>query len=256
MKLFYKTVLIFLMFGLFCGCTKQRISGPLPGMEFVLIPAGSFQMGSSEGNDNEKPIHEVTLQPFYMMTTEVTQIAWKDLMGSNPSHFTGNNLPVESISWEDCQEFIWTLNKKYPGKDFRLPTEAEWEYACRAGSSTTFNTGDELKKEYANFNYAALFAGVGGSDELKTMPIRSYSPNRWGLFDMHGNVCEWCQDWDGDYPDYPVKDPKGASKDSYKVHRGGSYISIAGACRSANRNRESPHKRKSKIGFRIVKANP
>ena len=236
------------------------LPGRFPDLDFVHIPGGIFVMGAAsdeKGSQNDElPQHEVTISPFYMLTTEVTQALWDSVMDYNPSKFKSDDRPVETVSWNDCQTFLRQLNEKDTGKGYRLPTEAEWEYACRAGSSTTFNTGDELKKEYANFNYAALFAGVGGSDELKTMPIRSYSPNRWGLFDMHGNVWEWCQDWYGDYPDYPVKDPKGASKDSYKVHRGGSYISIAGACRSANRNRESPHKRKSKIGFRIVKANP
>ena len=230
MKLFYKTVLIFLMFGLFCGCTKQRISGPLPGMEFVLIPAGSFQMGSSEGNDNEKPIHEVTLQPFYMMTTEVTQIAWKDLMGSNPSHFTGNNLPVESISWEDCQEFIWTLNKKYPGKDFRLPTEAEWEYACRAGTTTRYYSGD---KEF-DLDQVAWYKGNSGKE---THPVGGKTPNNFGLYDMHGNVWEFCEDWYHDsYSDAPFDGSAWLIPSGHRrVIRGGSCCKYADELLSVTR---------------------
>ena len=236
-----------------------ELIGKIPPMEFKLIRCdNSFVMGadSTEAGSyvDERPKRFVTLSPFYILTTEVTQYMWESVMGYNPSNFKGNDLPVESVSWRDCQRFLDKLNALDSGKDYRLPTEAEWEYACRAGSAGSFNTGIDLGADDGNFNAEAMFAGVpGGIIPLKTTPVKSYPANDFGLYDMHGNVCEWCQDWYGFYSEGRMTDPQGPSEGKWKVHRGGSYLSIAAACRSANRDSEFPYKRKPKIGFRIVK---
>ncbi|NQS97217.1 MAG: SUMF1/EgtB/PvdO family nonheme iron enzyme [candidate division Zixibacteria bacterium] len=231
----------------------------IPPMEFKLIRCdNSFVMGADTTEEgsyvDERPKRFVTLSPFYILTTEVTQFMWECVMGRNPSNFKGNDLPVESVSWRDCQRFLDNLNALDPGKDYRLPTEAEWEYACRAGSAGSFNTGIDLRADDANFNAEEMFAGAPGEIvPLKTTRVKSYPANNFGLYDMHGNVCEWCQDWYGFYSEGRMTDPQGPSEGKWKVHRGGSYLSIAAACRSANRDSEFPYKRKPKIGFRIVK---
>ena len=164
-------------------------------------------------------------------------------MGSNPSYFKGSNLPVEWVSWEDCQEFIKQLNSKGIGI-FRLPTEAEWEYACRAGT-----TGD-----YAgNLDEMAWYKETSS---YSTHPVGTKKPNPWGLYDMHGNICEWCQDWSGDYPTGAVRDPRGAAGGSHRVFRGGCCYSIASHCRSASRNWDSPSFRYYALGFRLVRTVP
>jgi formylglycine-generating enzyme required for sulfatase activity len=181
------------------------------GMEFVKIPAGSFMMGSDKC-DNEKPIHKVTIsQDFWLQKTEVTQAQWQAVMGNNPSNFKGNNLPVETVSWDDAQEFIKKLNAKGEGT-YRLPTEAEWEYAARAGT-----TGD-----YAgNLDSMAWYSA---NSDMKTHPIGQKQANAWGLYDMHGNVWEWCEDWYDSYPSGTVTDPTGAASGSYRVIRGSCWF--------------------------------
>ncbi len=188
--------------------TKQslkKISGQLKGMEFVLIPADSFQMDWD---------YQVSFSSFYMMTTEVTQKMWKEVMGKNPSNFKGEYLPVERVSWDDIQDFIKKLNQRDTGKDYRLPSEAEWEYACRAGTTTRYHSGNGK----SNLDRVGWYRGNSGS---KTHPVGQKVPNGFGLYDMHGNVWEWCQDWFGIYPSSSITDPRGPLTGSYRVARGG-----------------------------------
>ncbi|TNE73274.1 PEGA domain-containing protein [bacterium] len=231
------------------------------GMEFVLIPAGTFQMGSNESS-GEKPVHSVTIsQPFYMGKYEVTQKQWKAVMGNNPSNWKGDNLPVEQVSWNDVQEFIKKLNQKEGGNKYRLPTEAEWEYAARAGTTTKWSFGDDESQlsKYGNFadkNSTMSWADKTQNDGYEnTSPVGTYKPNPFGLYDMHGNVWEWCQDWhDSSYYSYsPRTDPQGPNSGSDRVLRGGSWNFIAEDARSAIRGISNPDGRNSIIGFRLVR---
>jgi formylglycine-generating enzyme required for sulfatase activity len=228
-------------------------------MEFILIQPGTFLMGSpesEEGRYSDETQHKVTLtKPFYMQATPVTQAQWQAVMGNNPSDFKGDNLPVENVSWNDCQEFIQHLNQRGEGQ-YRLPTEAEWEYAARAGRSTPFGIGNgrDLDSTQANFdgNYP-YGAGRKGLYREKTTPVKSFAPNAWGLYDMHGNVYEWVQDWYGAYPSETVSDPQEADLGKCRVMRGGSWSNFARSCRSAFRSRYRPDDGDCYIGFRLVK---
>lgn len=202
---------------------------------------------SEPERDSDENQHRVTLtKGFYMGVTEVTQGQWREIMGSNPSNFKGDNLPVEQVSWNDCQEFIRKLNLQEGGNKYRLPTEAEWEYACRAGSTSRFCFGDSdgSLEQYAWYN---------SNSSNKTHPVAQKKPNEWGLYDMHGNVWEWCQDWFGDYPSGHVADPDGPSSGSFRVRRGGSWFSYAGVCRSASRHDGTPGGRGGHLGFRLAR---
>jgi hypothetical protein len=224
----------------------------MTAFEFVLIQPGTFLMGSPETEENraeDETQHEVTLtKPYYMQTTSVTQGQWLAVMGENPAHFELNGFfsckslehPVEQVNWESIQSFLYKLNQKNQGF-YRLPTEAEWEYACRAGTNTPFGIGDSLE-EKANFDWKGM-----------TTPVKSFSPNPWGLYDMHGNVWEYCQDWYGPYPEKSVTDPQGHKHGFYRVIRGGSWCDNADLCRSAYRNHTSPCKAEFDVGFRLVK---
>ncbi len=212
------------------------------GMEFVYIPPGDFMMGSDKEN-NEKPIHKVTISKgFWMGKTEVTQAQWEAVMGNNPSGFKNcPQCPVENVSWGDAQRFIVKLNAQNDGYKYRLPTEAEWEYAARAGT-----TGD-----YAgNLDSMAWYGANSGN---KTHPVGTKQANAWGLYDMHGNVWEWCQDWDGSYPSGTVTDPTGAASSSFRVIRGGGWFLDAVFLRSAVRTFDSPSRRYDGLGFRVVR---
>ena len=212
------------------------------GMTFVRVPAGSFAMGSENGDSDEKPVHPVTIsRAFELQATEVTQGQWEAVMGNKPSRFQGESLPVEQVSWNDVQEFLRKLNQRDPGKGYRLPTEAEWEYACRAGT-----TGDR----YGDLNSIAWYTENSGG---KTHPVGQKQPNAWGLYDMLGNVWEWCSDWYGDYPSGSVTDPRGPSSGSSRVLRGGGWGSGASICRSANRSGYAPGIRYSVLGFRLAR---
>jgi formylglycine-generating enzyme required for sulfatase activity len=222
------------------------------GMEFVFIPAGTFLLGSAnadERDDDEHPQHQVTLsQPFYLQTTPVTQGQWQRVMGGNPSLFQecGEDCPVENVSWDDIQDFIRKLNQIENTDKYRLPTEAEWEYACRACSTQSycFGGGKAELEQYAW--YAA-------NSQKSTHPVGLLRTNAWGLHDMHGNVYEWCQDWYGKYPAEPVIDPRGPSTGRYRVLRGGSWDSEAGEVRSAYRHRLTPNYRYGHEGFRVAR---
>jgi formylglycine-generating enzyme required for sulfatase activity/TolB-like protein len=233
----------------------ETISGALPGMTFVKIPSGSFQMGSNE-DDSEKPIHPVNIKSFYMMTTEVTQAMWKEIMGDNPSNWKGDNLPVECVSWNDVQEFLKKLNQRDPGRNYRLPSEAEWEYACRAGTTTRYYNGD-------NANTLGEIAWYSNNSDTKTHPVGQKRANAWGLYDMSGNVWEWCEDyWHDNYIGAPTNGSAWLSPSgSYRVLRGGSWYSPyhhythhLNNCRSAYRSYDSPSNRYYLSGFRLVRS--
>jgi formylglycine-generating enzyme required for sulfatase activity len=221
-------------------------------LELVLVPAGEFVMGSPDSDrdadSDEKPRHRVRItNPFYLGRNEVTQEQWEALMGSNPSKFKGRKNPVEQVSWDDCQEFIERLNKKIPGARFQLPTEAQWEYACRAGSKTKYCDGDD---ERQLGEYAWYTANSG----LKTHPVGAKKPNAWGLCEMHGNVAEWCADWwdESYYGKSPTNDPAGPpSRLSARVVRGGGWGDDAMHCRSAIRDAYGPVYRRNSVGLRV-----
>jgi formylglycine-generating enzyme required for sulfatase activity len=228
------------------------------GMEFVLIPAGTIFMGSpldEPGRGGDEGRHKVTLnRPFYMQKTEVTQGQWNAVMGENPSHFRacGENCPVEKVTWHDAQRFIARLNAMSGTSAYRLPTEAEWEYAARAGSQTALSNGSIAVTGCA---YDATLDRIGwycNNSNHRSHPVAKKKPNVWGLYDMHGNVWEWCQDWYSDYPSSMVIDPSGPSNGTYRVSRGGSWYCGAQSCRSANRYKVNPDYRNPLIGFRLM----
>jgi len=222
-------------------------------IEMVSIPAGAFDMGSNNGGADEKPVHRVYVDGFYMGKYEVTQGQWQAVMGNNPSRFEGDNLPMEQVSWDDCQEFIRKLNSM-TGKQYRLPTEAEWEYACRAGTTTAFSWGNSISTNQANYDGNYTYGGGSkGVYREKTMPVGSFGANPWGLYDMHGNVWEWCQDWYGSYSSGDERNPTGASGGASRVNRGGSWFSSPRFLRSAIRT-YGPGYRDNDLGFRLVRS--
>ncbi len=220
------------------------------GMKFAWIPPGTFLMGSPANEPEregytgaDETQHGVTLtKGFHLGIHQVTQAQWQAVMGSNPSKFKGDNLPVESVSWENCMPFCQALGKK-DGKTYRLPTEAEWEYACRAGTTTPFHFGDKISVNQANYNgnytygkgKKRVYRGKKGVYCEKTTPVGSFPANAWGLFDMHGNVWEWCADWFGLYPKEEINDPQGFIGGDARVLRGGSWTCYPRLCRSACR---------------------
>ena len=195
-------------------------------------------MGSANGADDERPVHTVRIsKPFYLGIHEVTQGQWETVMGNNPSQFKGDaNRPVETVSWEEVQKFIDKLNTREGGTKYRLPTEAEWEYAARAGSTTAYSFGDDSSQ-------LGKYAWCGDNAGNTTYPVGKLQPNAWGLYDMHGNVWEWVQDWYGKYAAETVTDPQGPASGSARVIRGGSWSNGAGNCRSAYRYRGAPGSR-------------
>lgn len=227
---------------------------------FRWCPAGTFMMGSPaselERSENETQ-HQVTLiRGFWILETEVTQSMWESIMGENPSCFKGNDLPVEIVSWEDCQGFISLLNSLEmapAGFVFSLPTEAQWEYACRAGTVTPYHFGIMLNGDNANCNGKIPYGtDVEGASLNKTKPVRSYHANDWGLYDMHDNVLEWCNDWyennRKDTSNASVGQPTGPDR----IVRGGSFSEDAGRCRSAVRRCFTPLGKAPNVGFRLV----
>jgi formylglycine-generating enzyme required for sulfatase activity len=232
------------------GTVEVHIVNSL-SMPFVLIPAGEFLMGSADGDDDDRPVHTVRIsQPFYLGQYAVTQAQWQAVMESNPSRFTGDpNRPVENVSWEEVQEFIRRLHAREGGPAYRLPTEAEWEYAARAGSTTAYCFGDDPRQLR---EYAWHSENSGG----QTHPVGQLKPSAWGLYDMHGNVWEWVQDWYGPYPADAAVDPAGPSSGSRRVNRGGSWSCGASRCRSAYRNYWLPGLRNGYLGCRLLRLVP
>jgi formylglycine-generating enzyme required for sulfatase activity len=231
---------------------------------FRWCPPGTFQMGSptsepERGKDETQ--HQVTLtKGFWMLETEVTQAMWESIMDNNPSNFKGVKLPVEIVSWDDCQEYIKKLNDTIARSDskgipagfkFSLPTESQWEYACRAGTTTPFHFGSTLNGDKANCDGNYPYGTTKGRNLEKTTDVGSYAANAWGLRDMHGNVWEWCSDRYGDYPSDAVTDPTGAVEGPLRVFRGGSWGGGAKYCRSADRSYFGSSHRDYFVGIRL-----
>ena len=215
----------------------------------VYVSGGTFTMGGtseqgSDAYDDEKPTHSVTLSSYYICKYEVTQALWRAVMGNNPSNFKGDNLPVECVSWDDCQTFINRLNS-YTGRNFRLPTEAEWEFAARGGNYSRHY-------KYSGSNYISDVAWYDGNSGNRTHPIGTKQANELGLYDMSGNVYEWCSDWYGSYSSYSQNDPTGPNGGSNRVRRGGCWNSYASGCRSSSRYNSAPGFRCNVIGLRLV----
>jgi formylglycine-generating enzyme required for sulfatase activity len=223
-------------------------------MKMVLIRPGKFMMGSPDTEQNREgtkgPQHEVTIsKPFYMGVTEVTQAQYEAVMGTNPSHFKGATNPVENVSWNDATEFCKKLSEK-TRQVVRLPTEAEWEYACRAGTQTAYSFGDDP---------SALgdYAWWDGDIPLTTHPVGQKKPNACALYDMHGNVWEWCADWYGGYPKGPATDPSGPATGGRRVMRGGSWnLTATDGFRCAFRFSVVPSDRSGILGFRCARTLP
>jgi formylglycine-generating enzyme required for sulfatase activity len=259
---------------LYGGCSNGKIKGTeaakpaaIAGeaftnslaMKFVLIPAGSYMMGSPASEperDDDERRHRVSIsKAFYMQTTEVTQKQWREVMGGNPSQFKncGDDCPVEMVSWYDVQSFIRNLNEREGTDKYRLPTEAEWEYACRAGTNTPFFFGECLSTNEANYDGNYPMPGCPeGIYRKKPIPVCNFPANAWGLYDMHGNEFEWCQDWYGPYPLDGVTDPTGPSSGEKRVLRGGSWDGLVGHTRCANRHGYYPDRRNNSYGFRVA----
>ena len=239
--------------------------------EMVRVEGGTFRMGATseqkdEAWDGEKPVHSVTLSSYYIGKTEVTQALWQAVMGSNPSNFKGADLPVECVSWDDCQEFIQKLNS-LTGRNFRLPTEAEWEFACRGGNnsrgykysgrnklgSVAWYNGNSGGKTHSvgSFLWGGFSAPTGDSGG-KTHPVGTKTPNELGIYDMSGSVWEWCNDWYGNYTANSQTNPTGPQCGSGRVRRGGSWFNDARSCRSSNRNGNYPPDRCNFLGLRLA----
>ena len=257
-----RVLIIAIVMLLFCGvqgCTEsEKLADESNytnsiGLEFVKLPEGEFMMGSPSDEEeilsNENPVHKVTIEnSYYLSKYEVTQEQWKSVMGNNPSYFKGDDLPVESVSWYDVQKFINKLNEMEGTNKYRLPSEAEWEYACRAGTTTTYFFGDNESK-------LGDYAWYWGNSEKMTHPVGQKKPNSWGLYGMSGNVLEWCQDkWHDNYADAPSNGSAWEEgNSSYRVVRSGSWNASPKACYSAYRFRLVPDTRVKFVGFRLLR---
>ena len=262
---------LFLSALIVCGCSKDNgndnninndnIIGKEPispeqiitvnGVTFTMVgvKGGAFTMGATaeQGSDfypNEKPTHSVKLSNYYIGQTEVTQALWEAVMGYNPSHFKGKDLPVEQVSWDDCQKFIAALNS-LTGKTFRLPTEAEWEYAARGGSQSK-------GYKYSGSNTIDKVVWYSDNSAYQTHSVRTMAPNELGLYDMNGNVWEWCKDIFDNYSSSSQSNPTGPITGNYRVYRGGSWNSLANFCRVSHRSCHTPDRRLNILGFRLA----
>ena len=269
----------------FAHAQSQTGSGSLPAvmpldlgdgvkMDFVLVPSGSFMMGADQinlaaltepkskaakkdyqrfyGGVDEKPAHRVTIaKPFYLGKFEVTQEQWQKIMGRNPAKNEGPQNPVEQVSWVDCTNFVARLSQQIPGRRFNLPSEAQWEYACRAGGTNEFCFGDD-REHLDEYAWNQIGMKIGG-----THPVGEKKPNAWGLYDMHGNVWEWCLDvYHKNYEGAPADgsawlEPAPKSK-PYRVQRGGGYASVSAAVRSAHRGKDLAGDRNRHYGLRVL----
>ena len=227
----------------------QNLTIRVGDVNFVMVKVsgGTFTMGATSDmenpDDDEKPTHQVTLSSYYIGETEVTQALWKAVMGSNPSEFIGDDLPVECVSWNDCQTFISKLNA-LTGKNFRLPTEAEWEFAARGGNQS----------RHTQFSGSSRIDDVAWYEDSgnKTHPVKTKQPNELGIYDMTGNVNEWCQDWYGDYSRHAQTNPTGARSGSCRVFRGGCWYDTPRYCCSSIRGYDMPVYRYNFLGLRLV----
>jgi len=233
-------------YGLWQGVYIEEIE-----IRFRWIPPGEFLMGSPPGEperyDDEGPQHRVRFaQGFWLAETACTQALWQAVMGENPSRFEGEENPVENVSWNDAKRFIEKINGLHPGLELRLPSEAEWEYACRAGTTTRYWFGDEIDHSKANYGYK----------NEGTVSVKRYPRNPWGLYQMHGNVWEWCEDaWYSDYEGAPEDGQpwKTGGDQEFAVLRGGSWFDVGGALRSASRSRARRGGRAGDFGFRLAR---
>jgi formylglycine-generating enzyme required for sulfatase activity len=222
---------------------KELITNVYP-IEMVTVQGGTFQMGSSDGEDNEKPLHTVTLSTFQIGITEITQAQWESVMGENPSLCKGTNHPVEEVSWNDVQKFINNLNLA-TGKNYRLPTEAEWEFAARGGIKSK-------GYKYAGSNNVGEVAECEGGNDGTPKPVGGKKPNELGLYDMSGNVSELCSDFYSEYSVFAQTNPNVTTSGFNRVFRGGSFYDFVHYCRVANRRNGSPDNSYGDLGFRVV----
>lgn len=286
---------LFLLVVLSASMARAQTPAPEPvtnsiGMKLVLIPAGEFMMGSKNefGRDASEEQHQARItKPFMMGVYEVTQAEFQAVMGRNPAWFSATGegkalvegmdttrFPVENITWDEAVEFCRLLSEMQAEKDagrvYRLPTEAEWEYACRGGTTTVFNLGESLNSTQANFDgntpYLTMDDVIKGVDPAtakgpylkRTTAVGSYMPNAFGLYDMHGNAWEWCSDWFSPvyYKTAPVDDPQGPEAGTKRVARGGGWYYFGAGCRSASRYERDPAGRRGTDGFRVVANAP
>lgn len=246
-------ILLFLLLGFAVQGFAQTATPSLPyGMEFISIPGGSFQMGSLEEGWSNTACHRVQVSSFELMSTEVTQGMWETVMGTNPSHDygEGSNYPVYYVSWDDCQDFIDKLNDFDPNHTYRLPTEAEWEYACRAGTSSSYYWGNSSSE-----SSMSDYCWYQGNSNSSTHSVGTKTPNSWGLYDMSGNVMEWCLDsYTNDYSLCPTDGSAYSGIDSERVHRGGSCTSPPTVCSSSYRLHLAQFMRCATIGVRLARS--
>jgi formylglycine-generating enzyme required for sulfatase activity len=244
---------------------KLSENAPLGDIPLVRVEGGTFKMGSANGEDDERPVHEVTVKSFYIGKYEVTRKEWVEVMGNNPSNWKGDNLPVEQVSWYEAVEFCNKLSVKeglapayrgsgdsitcdFSASGYRLPTEAEWEYAAKGGNR------DAIYYEYSGSNSVDSVAWYSGNSGNRTHPVGTKQPNSLGIYDMSGNVWEWCWDWYGNYSGGAQSNPRGASSGSSRVGRGGGWDYSASSVRSAYRGSGTPSSRYSSMGFRVARS--
>ncbi len=237
---------------------QDSLTITVKGVDFkmILVQGGTFTMGGTseqgrEAYDSEKPAHKVTLSTYYIGETEVTQALWTAVMGDNPSYLKGDERPVDHVSWDDCQKFVSRLSQ-LTGKKFRMPTEAEWEFAARGGSKSVsykYSGANEIDAVAWQWDNAG---SKGGTMDYGSHVVKNKKPNELGIYDMSGNMWEWCSDWWGEYSDAPQTNPQGAAEGSVRVCRGGGWGDHPEVCRTSTRKNSDPDSRNSNLGLRLV----